>query len=51
MTSTPSEIAANAQANHKKIITRIHRVIDEYDRGLGATAAMVEIKRVLGRGE
>lgn len=41
--------AKNAETNRKAILTRIHRVIDEYEDGKGATACMDKIKILTGR--
>lgn len=49
--SAPSNIiqAKNAETNRKAILTRIHRIIDEYEDGKGATACMDQIKQITGR--
>lgn len=51
MSTIPEGIhqAKAAASDRKKRETAIHRIIDEYQRGRGATACMDEIKRVLGR--
>lgn len=41
--------AKNAENNRKSILTRIHRVIDDYEDGKGATACMDQIKQITGR--
>ena len=39
----------NANAHRKQRETSIHRVIDAYEQGRGASACMLEIKRILKR--
>lgn len=41
--------AKNAEQSRKSILTRIHRVIDSYEDGKGASACMNEIKQITGR--
>lgn len=49
--TVPSSITAakNAETNRKAILTRIHRIIDDYEDGKGATACMDQIKQITGR--
>ncbi len=51
MTAIPDRLhkAKAAASDRKKRETAIHRIIDEYQQGRGATACMDEIKRILGR--
>lgn len=42
-------VAKNAETNRKAILTRIHRIIDEYEDGKGATYCMDQIKQITGR--
>lgn len=45
----PITTAKAASSDRKKREEAIHRIIDQYQQGLGASACMDEIKRILGR--
>lgn len=51
MNTIPKPIltAKAAGSDRKKRETSIHRIIDQYQQGRGASACMDEIKRILGR--
>lgn len=53
MTVVPKDVhhAKSAGSDRKKRETAIHRIIDQYNQGRGASACMDEIKRILGRKE
>lgn len=41
--------AKAANSNHKQTLQKIHRVLDGYIEGRGASACMDEIKKIVGR--
>ncbi len=51
MNTVPDAIrqAKSAGSDRKKRETAIHRILDQYQQGRGASACMDEIKRILGR--
>jgi hypothetical protein len=51
MSAIPQPIhqAKAANSDRKKRETAIHRILDQYQQGRGASACMDEIKRILGR--
>lgn len=51
MTIIPKQIqqAKGSAHQHKQLLTAVHRVVDAYLQGRGASACMDEIKKILGR--
>lgn len=41
--------ARTAGSNRKQTLQKIHRVIDGYNQGRGASSCMDEIKKIIGR--
>lgn len=41
--------AKAANSNHKQTLQKIHRVLDGYSEGRGASSCMDEIKKIGGR--
>jgi hypothetical protein len=41
--------AKAANSNHKQTLQKIHRILDGYIEGRGASACMDEIKKIIGR--
>ena len=51
MTSVPQSIiqAKGSEQSRKAILTKIHRIIDAYEDGRGASSCMSDIKQIIGR--